>query len=64
MIKDLVAEDYPEIAIMVLEAGNIQVQRHPNPSRSDMQAAEGTAGDDTLEPSDDAIAAGDGHSNG
>ncbi len=64
MIKDLVAEDYPEVAITVLEAVNIQVQHHPMPSCSDTQAAEGTAGDDTLEPSDDAIAAGDGHSNG
>ncbi len=64
VIKDLVAEDYPEVAIMVLKAGNIQVQHHPNPSHSDTQAAEGTAGDDTLEPSDDAIPAGDGHSNG
>ncbi len=64
VIKDLVAEDYPEVVITVLEAGNIQVQRHSNPSRSDMQAAEGTARDDTLEPSDDAIAAGDGHCNG
>ncbi len=64
VIKDLVAEDYPKVAIMVLEAGNIQVQRHPNPSRSDTQTAEGTAGDDTLEPSDDAITVGDGHSNG
>jgi hypothetical protein len=63
VIKDLVAEDYPEVAIMVLEAGNIQVQHHPNPSRSDTQAAY-TAEDDTLEPSNDAIAAGDGHSNG
>ncbi len=62
VIKDLVAEDNPEVAITVLEAG--KVQRHPNPSRSDTQAAEGIAGDDTLEPSDDAIAAGDGHSNG
>ena len=64
VIKDLVAEDYPEVAITVLEAGNIQVQRHPNQSRSDTQTAEGTAGDDTLEPSDDAITVGDGHSNG
>jgi hypothetical protein len=32
LIKDLVAEDYPGVAIMVLEAINIQVQHHPNPS--------------------------------
>jgi hypothetical protein len=63
-IVDLVTEDYPEAAITVLEAKNIQVQCHPNSSRSDTQAAEGTAGDNTLECSDDAIAVGDGHSNG
>jgi hypothetical protein len=62
-IIDLATEDYPETAIMVLEAKNIQVQHHPNSSRSDTQAAEGTVGDSTLEHSDDTIAVGDGHSN-
>ena len=63
-IINLATEDYPEAAITVLEAKNIQVQRHPNSSCSDTQAAEGTAGNNTLERSDDAIAVGDGHSNG
>ncbi len=63
-IIDLATEVYPEAAITVLEAQNIQVQRHPNSSRSDMQAAEGTAGGLTLEHSNDALAVGDGHSNG
>jgi hypothetical protein len=63
-IVDLATDDYPMVAITVLEAKNIQVQRHPKSSRSDMQAAEGTAGNNTLEHSDDAIAVGDGHSNG
>ncbi len=62
-IIDLATDDYPEAAIMVLEAKNIQVQRHPNSSRSDTQAAEGTAGNNILERSYDAIAVGDGHSN-
>jgi len=62
-IINLATEDYPETAIIVLEAKNIQVQHHPNSSRSDMQAAEGTAGNNTLERRDDAIAVGDGHSN-
>jgi hypothetical protein len=59
-IANLVAEVYPEAARMVLEAKNIQVQHHPNSSRPDTQAAEGTA----KGPSDDASIAGDGHSNG
>ncbi len=63
-IINLVTDDYPEAAIMVLEAKNIQVQRHPNSSHSDTQATEGNAGNNTLERSDDAIAIGDGHSNG
>jgi hypothetical protein len=63
-IGDLATEDYPKAAITVLEAKNIQVQRHPNSSRSDMQATEGAAGDNTLECSDDAISVRDGHSNG
>jgi NAD-dependent DNA ligase len=62
MINDLRAEDYPEAARTVLEAKNIQVQRHPNPSSSDTQAAGGSDEDKFLKPSDDA--AGDGHSNG
>jgi hypothetical protein len=59
-IADLVAEVYPEAARTVLEADNVQVQRHPNSSHPDTQAAEGTA----RGPSDDASIAGDGHSNG
>ena len=61
-IANLVAEVYPEAARMVLEAENIQVQRHPNPSSSVTQAADGTDEDKFLEKTDDA--AGDGHSNG
>jgi BRCT domain type II-containing protein len=34
-IVDLATDDYPKAAITVLEAKNIQVQRHPNSSRSD-----------------------------
>jgi BRCT domain type II-containing protein len=64
VIIDLATDDYPEAAITVLEAKNIQVQRHPSSSRSDTQAAEGAAGNNILERSDDAIAVGDGHSNG
>ncbi len=63
-IVDLTTDNYPKAAITVLEAKNIQVQRHPNSSCSDTQATEGTAGNITLECSDDAIAVGDGHSNG
>jgi hypothetical protein len=63
-IVNLATDNSPEAAITVLEAKNIQVQRNPNSSRSDMQAAEGTAGNNTLERSDDAIAVGDGHRNG
>ncbi len=63
-IIDLAIEVNPKAAIMVLEAQNIQVQRHPNSSCSDTQATEGTAGENTLECSDDALAVGDGHSNG
>jgi hypothetical protein len=59
-IADLMAEVHPEAARTVLEAKNIQVQHHPNSSRPDTQAAEGTAGG----PSNDASIAGDGHSNG
>jgi BRCT domain type II-containing protein len=63
-IVDLATEVYPEAAIMVLEVQNIQVQHHSNSSSSDIQAAEGTAGENTLEHSDNALAVGDGHSNG
>ncbi len=62
MINNLRAEDYPKAARTVLEAENIQVQRHPNPSSSDAQATGGSDEDKFLKPSDDA--AGDGHSNG
>ena len=62
MINNLRAEDYPKAARRVLEAKNIQVQCHPNPSSSDTQAVGGSDEDKFLEPSDDA--AGDGHSNG
>ncbi len=59
-IANLMAEVYPEAARTVLEAKNIQVQRHPNSSRPGTQTAEGT----TRGPSNDASIAGDGHSNG
>jgi hypothetical protein len=63
-IKDLTMSDYPEVVITVLEAKNIQVQRHPQLSHPDMQVAEGTVKDISQGPSDDAVTAGDGHSNG
>ncbi len=59
-IANLVAEVYPESARTVLEAENIQVQRHPNSSHPDTQATEGTA----EWPSNDACIAGNGYSNG
>jgi BRCT domain type II-containing protein len=62
IINNLKAEDYPAAARTVLEAKNIQVQRHPNPSSSVTQAADGTDEDRFLEQTDDT--AGDGHSNG
>jgi hypothetical protein len=48
MIDNLRAGDYPKAARMVLEAKNIQVQRHPNPSSSDTQAAGGPDEDELL----------------
>jgi hypothetical protein len=62
MTNDLRAEDYPKAAKTVLEAKNIQVQRHPNSSSSETQAADGTDEDECLKPNDNT--AGDGHSNG
>jgi hypothetical protein len=63
-IKDLTTSDYPEVVIMMLEAKNIEVQRHSQSSHPDIQAAEGTAKDIFQGPSDDTVTAGDGHSNG
>jgi hypothetical protein len=56
-MADLTEADYPEVVIMVLEAKNIQVQRHPHSSNPEPQAADGTA--PGLRNDE-----GDGHSNG
>jgi hypothetical protein len=44
VVVNLATEDYPEAAITVLEAKNIQVQHHPNSLHSDTQATEALLG--------------------
>jgi hypothetical protein len=56
-MADLTEADYPEVVITVLEAKNIQVQRHPHSSNPEPQAADGTAPGLRNDK-------GDGHSNG
>jgi hypothetical protein len=56
-MADLTEADYPEVVITVLEAKNIQVQRHPHSLHPELQAADGTAPG----PRNDERA---GHSNG
>ncbi len=64
ILEDLTSADYPKSAYAVLDAANIQVQRHPHSSVSQEQAHEGTA-EETLQGQDgDAEMAGNGHTNG
>ena len=63
-LEDLASADYPESAQAVLDAEKLQVQRHPTSSVPQEQAQEGTVGESSPGQEDDAVMAGDGHTNG
>ena len=63
-LEDLTTDDYPEVAITVLDAEKIRVQHHPQSSVQHEQAQDGTARISILGQEDDAVSAGAGHSNG
>jgi BRCT domain type II-containing protein len=64
ILEDLTSADYPDSAYAVLDAEKIQVQRHPHSSVTQAQAQDGTAGSITSGQVDDAVMAGDGHTDG
>ena len=63
-LDDLTTDDYPEVAITVLDAKKIQVQCNPQSSGQQEQAQDGAAGNSIPGQEEDAVLAGAGHSNG